>query len=56
MASAAYYFKSGNIWQFCDKGVDVATITIVTKKVNGGNINLATRIDYTQRTYQLLTS
>jgi len=35
LASAAFYFKSNNIWAICDKGADDATVTRVSTAVNG---------------------
>jgi len=35
LASAAFYFKSNNIWAICDKGADDATVTRVSIAVNG---------------------
>jgi len=56
LQSAAFFFKKNNLWTICDKGIDVATITIVTKHVNGGNLGLNERIQYTQEFYHILTS
>ena len=44
LASAAFFFNSNKIWAICDQGADVATITKVTKAVNGGTHGLAERI------------
>jgi putative chitinase len=44
LASAAFFFNSNNIWAMCDKGADDATVTRVTKAVNGGNTGLAERL------------
>jgi putative chitinase len=44
LASAAFYFNSNNIWAICDRGVDDATVTSVTKAVNGGTHGLAERL------------
>lgn len=41
--SAMWFFEKNHIWAICDKGVDDATITEVTKKVNGGTIGLDDR-------------
>ena len=41
--SAMWFFEKNHIWEICDKGVDDATITEVTKKVNGGTIGLDDR-------------
>jgi len=44
LASAAFFFKSNNIWAICDRGADDATVTKVTKAVNGGTHGLPERI------------
>src|SRR5437763_1769026 len=44
LASAAFYFNSNNIWAICDRGADDATVRSVTKAVNGGNQELAERL------------
>lgn len=56
MASAGFFFKNGNIWVICDRGVDLPTITKVTEEVNGGTLNLNIRVEYTQHIYNLLHS
>ncbi len=35
LASAAFYFRSNNIWVICDRGADDATVTRVSTAVNG---------------------
>lgn len=44
LASAAFFFNSNNIWAICDQGSSDATVTSVTKRVNGGTHGLAERI------------
>jgi putative chitinase len=44
LASAAFYFKSNNIWSICDQGANDATVTKVTKAVNGGTHGLSERL------------
>jgi len=44
LASAAFFFNSNNIWAICDQGASDATVTSVTKAVNGGTHGLAERI------------
>jgi len=44
LASAAFFFNSNNIWAICDKGADDATVTKVTRAVNGGTHGLAERL------------
>ena len=52
--SALYFFERNGLWVLCDKGVDDATITAVTKKINGGTIGLAERIALTKKYYDVL--
>ena len=52
--SAAFFFNSNNLWSICDKGADDATVTAVTKRVNGGTIGLADRIKHFKEYYSLL--
>ncbi len=54
LASAAFFFNSNNLWSICDKGADDATVTAVTKRVNGGTIGLADRIKHFKEYYSLL--
>lgn len=54
LASAAFFFNSNNLWSICDKGSDVATVTAVTKRVNGGTIGLEDRIKHFNEYYNLL--
>jgi putative chitinase len=46
LASAAFFFNSNNIWRICDQGSSDATVTAVTKAVNGGTHGLADRLQY----------
>ena len=54
LASAAFFFDSNKLWAICDKGADDATVTAVTKRVNGGTIGLADRIKHFKEFYNLL--
>jgi putative chitinase len=54
LASAAFFFDSNKLWAICDKGADDATVTSVTKRVNGGTIGLADRIKHFKEYYNLL--
>lgn len=54
LASAAFFFNSNGLWAICDKGADVATVTAVTKRVNGGTIGLDDRINHFTEYYNLL--
>lgn len=49
LASAAFYFNSNNIWAICDRGADVATVTKVTRAVNGGVHGLPERLQNFQK-------
>lgn len=54
LASAAFFFDSNKLWSICDKGSDDATVTAVTKRVNGGTIGLPDRIKHFKEYYALL--
>ena len=54
LASAAFFFNSNKLWAICDKGADDATVTAVTKRVNGGTIGLDDRIKHFKEFYNLL--
>jgi len=54
LASAAFFFDSNKLWEICDRGADDATVTAVTKRVNGGTIGLADRIKHFKEYYNLL--
>ena len=52
--SAFYFFDKNGLWAICDKGIDDATITAVTKKINGGTNGLSERIALTKKYYSLI--
>ena len=54
LASAAFFFDSNKLWSICDKGADDATVTAVTKRVNGGSIGLPDRLKHFNEYYNLL--
>ena len=54
LMSAAFFFNSNGLWSICDKGADDATVTAVTKRVNGGTIGLPDRIKHFKEYYSLL--
>lgn len=54
LASAAFFFDSNKLWAICDKGADDATVTSVTKRVNGGTLGLTDRIKHFKEYYNLL--
>lgn len=47
--SAIFYFNKNNLWKICDKGIDDATITTLTKRINGGYNGLAERKELTKK-------
>jgi putative chitinase len=55
LASAAFFFDSNKLWAICDKGADDATVTAVTKRVNGGTIGLDHRLKEFKKIYSLLS-
>lgn len=54
LSSAGFFFNVNKLWTICDRGVDEATITAVTKRVNGGHHGLQQRIEETHKYYNLL--
>jgi putative chitinase len=54
LMSAAFFFDKNKLWSICDKGADNATVTSVTKRVNGGTIGLEDRIKKFKKYYELL--
>lgn len=54
LASAAFFFNSNKLWAICDRGADDATVTAVTKRVNGGTIGLVDRIKHFKEYFNLL--
>jgi putative chitinase len=54
LMSAAWFFWKNSLWSLCDKGIDKASITLVTKRVNGGHHGLEDRIQKTTKFYELL--
>ena len=54
LESAAYYFQSRDLFAVCERGADNATVTAVTKVVNGGTNGLAGRITAFNKYYGLL--
>lgn len=56
LASAAYFFKNNGLWVICDHGTDFATVSIITKIINGGQLGITDRVSYTQEFYNILTT
>ena len=54
LASAAFFFDSNKLWSICDRGSDDATVTAVTKRINGGILGLQDRIKHFKEYYNLL--
>ena len=55
LASAAWFFSKNGLNSIADRGADTATVTAVTKRVNGGTIGLADRIKHFNEYYKLLS-
>ena len=47
--SALFFFETNHLWEICDRGTDQATVTALTKRVNGGTIGLDDRISRTNQ-------
>ena len=54
MMSAAFFFNSNNLWTICDRGADDATVTALTRRVNGGLNGLQDRLRHFRKYYELL--
>jgi putative chitinase len=54
LLSAAWFFNSKHLWDICDKGIDMATVSIITRHVNGGQLGVDVRYQYTQQIYNAL--
>ena len=54
LAAAAFFFNNNGLWSVCDKGADEATVTAVTKRVNGGILGLQDRVKHFNEYYSLL--
>lgn len=47
--SAMFYFNRFGVWEWCDKGFSDATITKISKIINGGIVGLDKRIEETHK-------
>ena len=55
LASAGFFFESNKLWLICDKGFDDATVTALTKRINGGTLGLDHRLKEFKKIYALLS-
>lgn len=44
LTSALYFFNVNKLWSICDEGLSEATVTKLTKRINGGTIGLKHRL------------
>ena len=49
--SAIFFFDKNKLWSICDQGMDDATITKLTKRINGGTNGLEHRKELTLKYY-----
>jgi putative chitinase len=54
LLSAAWFFSKNKLNEIASKGADDATVTAVTKRVNGGTLGLSDRIKHFKEFYALL--
>jgi putative chitinase len=54
LLSAAWFWSSNSLNALADKGADDASVTAITKRVNGGTIGLPDRIKHFKEYYDLL--
>ena len=52
--SAMFFFDKNKLWDICDKGLDDDTITLLTKRINGGTLGLAERKENTHKYAKIL--
>jgi putative chitinase len=52
--SAMFFFDKNKLWDICDKGIDDATITALTKRINGGVNGLDHRKTLTVKYYNYI--
>ena len=50
--SAIFFFDKNKLWKICDQGMDDATITKLTKRINGGTNGLDHRKQLTLKYYK----
>jgi putative chitinase len=54
LASAAWFWNKNGLNEIADKGATDAVVKSITKRVNGGTIGLADRIQHFNEFYSLL--
>jgi len=54
MLSAAWFFSKNKLNEIADKGDSIDTVTMITKRINGGTIGIEDRIKKFREYYELL--
>jgi len=54
MLSAAWFFSKNKLNEIADKGDNIDTVTMITKRINGGTIGIEDRIKKFREYYELL--
>ena len=54
LASAAYFFMKNKLFAICDQGATPAVVSLLTKRINGGQLGLAERQHLFDKFYALL--
>jgi putative chitinase len=50
--SAVFFFDRNKLWTICDRGISDEAITLLSRRINGGNNGLADRITKTKKYYE----
>jgi putative chitinase len=50
--SAVFFFDKNKLWNICDRGISDEVITLLSRRINGGNNGLSDRITKTKKYYE----